>query len=156
PAETILFEEFDKSHEDRLRSLLADVYPRVRETVFRNVALEAENRGADFYEYAWYHKNLDYESRWRITGTGDIGHATQMKVTTKGYSEEVWSVVDLARYVILFVRLNMKWWEHIRYFGEGHLHVQLNVSDLSVQVSPSGYYAHGFDPTSRSGHQSHW
>src|SRR2546426_228853 len=145
PAERTLL-ELEKSHEDRLSNLLAEVYPRIRDTVRGNVANEAESRGADFYEYAWYHKELDYEGRWRITGTGDIGHATQMKYEFEG-AEKVWSVVDLANYVILFVRLSLKWWESIRYFGEAYLYVQLSVPGLGVQRSLDGYYTHAFDPT---------
>jgi len=145
PVETTLL-ELVKSHEDRLSNLIAELYPRVSECAARGVAREAENRGADFYEYTWYHKKLDYEARWRITSTGDIGHGTQMKCEPGG-TEKAWSVVDLARSIILFARLSMGWWQSIGYFGEGHLHVQLNVPGLTMQRAPAGYYTHCIDLT---------
>jgi len=145
PVEPALL-ELEKSHEDKFSNLVAELYPRVSETAARGVAWDVENRGAHFYEYVWYHKKLDYEGRWRVTSTGDIGHGTQMKCESQG-TEIAWSVVDLARYIILFTRLSMKWWELIRYFGEGHFHVQLNVPGLTMQRAPGGYYTHCFDPT---------
>jgi hypothetical protein len=145
PTETTLL-ELDKSHEDRLSNLIAELYPRVTETAAQGVARYAENRGAHFYEYAWYHKELDYEGRWRITSTGDIAHGTQMRCDFRG-THKAWSVVDLARSIILFAKLSMKWWQSIRYFGEGHLHVQLHVPDLTMQRTSAGHYTHCFDPT---------
>lgn len=144
PAEAMVI-ELDKSYEDRVDNLIAGLYPRVRDAVRRDIANQAEDRGADFYEYVWYHKNLDYEGRWRVTGTADIGHATQMLMMQD--VRVVWSAVDLARYVVLFTRLAMKWWESIGYFGDGRLHAELSVPALVLRDS-SGNYTQAFDPTS--------
>lgn len=136
--------ELEKSHEDRFASLIGELYYRVRDTVAREVANQTENRGADFYEYVWYHKNLDYEGRWRVAGTAGIGHATQMKIMQD--DRAFWSAVDLARYVVLFTTLAIRWWESIGYFGDGQVHAELRVPALVLRDG-SGNYTRGFDPT---------
>jgi hypothetical protein len=40
------------------------LYWRVQSTIGTGAAVHAEERGGDFYEYRWYHKNLGYEGRW--------------------------------------------------------------------------------------------
>jgi hypothetical protein len=137
--------EMEKSHEDRLLKIIYELYPRVHNLLARNKANHTEHRGADFYEYVWYHKDLDYEGRWRVTGDGGIGQSTQMKYQDP--QKAVWSVVDLAVYVILFLRLSIRWWKEIGYFGEGHLYAQLSVrgSDL-LRDDASGNFGRFFDP----------
>jgi hypothetical protein len=139
--------ELDEFHEEKLSRLVAELYPRICETVERDVATQIDGRHANFYEYTAYHKKLDYETRWRITGAGDIGYATQINYRSEGI-QNVWSVVDLACSIILFNRLAMKWWESIGYFGDGYFFAQLSVSSLDVlRHSQHGYYIHAFDPT---------
>jgi len=144
PTETISL-DMERSHEDRLCNLIAEIYPRVRDTVGRDTASQAESRGQDFYEYAWYHKGLDYEGRWRITGEGGIAHGTQVK-SQHGTDKAFWSVVDLAIHTILFVRLSVRWWETIGYFGEGRLYAQLSVSGLEALRRADGTFTCAFDP----------
>jgi hypothetical protein len=135
----------ERSDENRLVSFVNELYPRVRNLVGRNEANDAENRGADFYEYVWYHKHLDYEGRWRVTGDGAVGHATQMAY--RGPKKGVWSAVDLAVYIILSLRLGMQWWKAIRYFGEGDLFAQLSVGGLGLaRGDASGTFVSCFDP----------
>jgi hypothetical protein len=150
PTQAILL-ELERSHEVKLCELVASLYPRVQDTVRDGVANHAEIRGAQSYEYVWYHEGLDYEGRWRITGLGDIGHATQMKYQQLGSEQRYWSVVDVARYVVLFVGLATKWWEAMGYHGEGQLHAQLNVPGLTLLRSKHGFYVGAFDPLYRPG-----
>jgi hypothetical protein len=139
--------ELDESHEDRLSKLVAEFYPRISETVQSDVAKQCDGRHADFYEYTAYHKKLDFETRWRIVATGDLGHATQVNYRSEGI-QNVWSIVDLTYSLILFHRMAMKWWEFIGYFGEGYLHAHLMVDALNVLREPKhGYYLHAFDPS---------
>lgn len=130
--------ELDRSYEAKVLNLIDELYPRVPETVRGSVAKSAENRSAEFYEYVWYHTNIDYEARWRITDAGALGHATQME--NGADARKLWSVVDLAIYLILFLRLSARWSEAIGYFGDRRLHVQLQVPELSLQTGPEGYY----------------
>jgi hypothetical protein len=139
--------ELDESHEERLTKLVAELYPRICDTIQRDVTMQSDGRRAHFYEYTAYHKELNYETRWRIVASGDIGHATQINYRSEGV-QNVWSVVDLAYSIILFNKLVMKWWEAIGYFGEGFLHAQLSSDALNVLRHPvDGYFIGAFDPT---------
>jgi len=139
--------ELDDSHENKLSKFVAELYPRICDTVQQDVAKQSDGRHADFYEYAAYHKNLDRETRWRIMASGDIGHATQIRHSSES-AKNVWSVVDVARSIILFNELAMKWWEDIGYFGEGFLHAQLSTDGMDVLRHPQhGYFIQAFDPT---------
>jgi len=141
PTERLSF-EMDRVHEQQFKNLLMPVYPRVAECVSRGVAQQAESRDADYYEYAWYHKKLDYEGRWRITSTGEYAYATQMEYS-EGSGSKAWSVVDLAIQSILFLRGATRWWETISFFGDGRLYAQLNLDGLQLLQSPiSGNYPH--------------
>lgn len=146
PSESLVF-ELDALYENAFRNLIEKTCVRFRDNVREGVANFAEERTAVFYEYAAYHKLLDYESSWRMTEAGEIGFATQIGV---GYKEqkENWSLVDLAYYLILFCRLAIGWWESIGYFGDGTIYAQISVGALKVaRHAENGWYTHGFDPT---------
>ena len=118
-----------------------------RGTVQEDVAGQSEGRHAEFYEYVAYHKKLNFETRWRITATGDLAHATQINYCSEGI-QNVWSIVDLAVSLNLFHRMALKWWESIGYFGEAYFHAHIMVDKLSVLRDPKhGYYIHAFDST---------
>jgi hypothetical protein len=139
----------ERSVENRVVSLINELYPRVYSLVRQSKANDTENRDADFYEYVWYHKSLDYEERWRVISDGAIGHSTQMAY--KDPQKAVWSVVDLAVYIILFLRLGMRWWKTMGYFGEGNLYAQLSICGLGLlQSDSSGTFGRCFDPTYES------
>jgi hypothetical protein len=137
--------ELERSHEMSFWRLVAQQYPRVADTVHTGVALRAEIRTGQSYEILWYHKNLEYEGRWRIMSTGEIGHATQVRYKVPGTEQYGWSVVDVARYISLFLDLNMKWWESMAYFGGGYLYAQLNVPGLTLLRSPHNYFISAFE-----------
>lgn len=131
--------ELEKSHEDRFAHLLEGIYRRIQHA--RSTSLCASERGADYYQHAWYHKGLDYEQVWRITATGEIGHATQM--ATSG----TWSLVDLAFHMILFTHLCLQWWRSVAYFGDGRLHARINLPGLKISRARDGWYNRIFDPS---------
>jgi len=146
PVEAITI-ELEQMYEDKIRKFIYELYPRIGDTIFQGAAKHGEGRGADFYEFIYYHRNLDYEIRWRITSTGAIGFAAQMHYQFEG-APNVWSIVDVANYLVLFFRLGMKWWEAIGYFGDGQLFVQLAIHGLDVLRHPNhGYCIQGFNPT---------
>jgi hypothetical protein len=150
PTESIRL-ELERSHETEILRLVSDLYSRVPDTIRTGVAIQAEIRTGRSYEYLWYHKKLDYEGRWRIMSAGEIGHATQVKHQPGGPEQCEWSVVDVAQYIILFLRLSMKWWESIGYFAGGYLYAQLNVPGLTLLRSPHGYFIGAFDALYRPG-----
>lgn len=142
--------EMETPHEDRLKSLIRQIYPRVVETLGK-VAVDAESRGADFYEYAWYHYGIDFEMKWRTTAEGDTAHTTQIRKA--GGTDNVfgWSIVDLAVDLVLFLKLSMEWWRLMDYYGDGRLYAQLNVQGLQLARAGDGSFVRIFDPTLKIG-----
>jgi len=136
--------ELDAYHEDRFGKLIIETYPRLLDTLRSNVALQSEERSAEFYQYTYYHTNLDYEAKWRMTSSGDVAQANQM-VLRPTEAPAVWSAVDLALYTVLFVKLVMAWWQTIRYFGEGYLYACVQPG-TQLSRDQSGNFLHGFDP----------
>jgi hypothetical protein len=130
----------DREQEQKFRSLISACCPRIAETEGR-VANETAYRGADHYQYIWYHKNIDYEVRWHITETGEIGQGSRMEYQNSTAPGE-WSVVDLVMQAIIFVRLGLTWWRNHGYFGDGRLFAQLNVGHLRIAQGDSGSYTH--------------
>ncbi len=137
--------ELDMSHERTLLQLISKQYSRVPETVRTGSAIQAEVRAGRSYEFLWYHKALKQEGRWRVLSTGEIGHATQVGIRFGETGPSEWSIVDVARYLIHFSHLGMRWWKALGYFAEGYLYAQLNVPGLTVLRHPDGYFTGSFD-----------
>src|ERR1700722_1638823 len=138
--------ELDIIHEDNLWKLIATLFPRFYNNVRDGNSMRADEHHADYYDCKTYHKKLDYETSWRITARGDVGFATQMR--DHHGPKDCWSVVDLALYIILFLKMSMKWWESLKYFGEGYVYVQLALNGLAVKQHPTiGSYVLAMDPT---------
>lgn len=104
------------------------------------IARDAANRGGSFYEYRWYHRNLDYDGRWRITNRLDVAHATQAKMDDK------WSLVDTVMYTILLLKVGAAWWKTQGYFGDGILFANLSVDALQLQRGAAGQFMKLFGP----------
>lgn len=139
--------ELGRTHEGTVRNLISGFFPRFEAAVRQGVCRDAEDRQADYYDYRMYHTKLDYEIRWRITSTADVGFATQIRYRSGGH--EYWSVVDLARYILLFLRTSMCWWEFVKYFGGGQLNLQIVVDGLKVYRHPEiNSFMTAVDPTS--------
>ena len=129
----------DQSREEFFRRLVLRCFPRLAETQ-GGVATSTESRGADYYQYVWYHKSIDYEGRWHITEEGEIGMGTAMESSTLAGE---WSIVDLALHVIAFAQMSLIWWRTNGYFGDGRVFAQLNVNHLQVaQTSAGGSFNH--------------
>jgi hypothetical protein len=144
--------ELTKTHEDMLWRLISTFYQRFYRNVRDGTSLEADERNIDYYDRRTYQKNLDYETRWRITGTGDTGFATQVKWSHSG--QHYWSVVDVCRYLAIFIRMSMKWWEFLNYFGSGNIYVQLNLDGLKILRHPEiKSFVYAVDPTWAPGPQ---
>ncbi|MGH8093791.1 MAG: hypothetical protein ACRD3B_13270, partial [Candidatus Sulfotelmatobacter sp.] len=104
------------------------------------VARDAPNRSADFFEYRWYHRNLEYEGRWLITNTLDVAHATQIM------HDDKWSLLDVVMYTILFLKLGAKWWKEFNYFDAGILLAELSVRELQLARGASSQFVKLFGP----------
>jgi hypothetical protein len=132
----------DVRSEREFDALIHEHYRRVRNclTGQEPVAAQATNRSSDFYEYRWYHEKLDYEGRWRITNRLEVAHATQIKHETE------WSLLDVVVYSILMLVVCAKWWESLKYFGDGILVAAVNVQNLQIARGASGQFAKKFGP----------
>jgi Putative DNA-binding domain len=148
PTETIAL-EMDEAHERSLRNFVAATFPRLAEGLSNASAKEAEAREANLYEYVWYHKRLDREMRWRITGESGIASATQMGQEWDG--KRCWSLVDLVTHTLLSLKLGIRWWEFVRYFGEGRLLLQMDLSGLELATNSSGEFRRAFYSTGALG-----
>jgi Putative DNA-binding domain len=123
-------------------ALIYEHYRRIQRCLqgVNTPANDVTNRNSDFYEYRWYHHQLDHESRWRITSHLDIAHATQIN---NGNS---WSLLDVVVYTILLLTVGAKWWRRLNYFGDGILLAELNVSTLGIARGKSGQFLKLFGP----------
>src|SRR5260370_109982 len=125
------FTAFIHSHYRRVASNLCGASP---------VARDAANRSADFYEYRWYHWNLDYEGRWRITNRLEVAHATQVRM------DDNWSLVDTVMYMVLLLKVGAAWWKELGYFGDGILFAELNVGALQLWRGAADQFMKLFGP----------
>ncbi len=123
--------------------LIYSNYRRVQSTLSGSPpAIDTEHRSAAFFEYRWYHKNLDYEARWRITNALEVAHATQIK--EKG--QEEWSLLDVVAYVALLLRIGAQWWKSHGYYGDGILFADLAVQNTPILRGRSGQFESLFNP----------
>jgi hypothetical protein len=132
----------DRRDEIKFVNLIHEYYRRVHSCLSgaTPVARDYENRSAGFYEYRWFQRNLNYENRWRITDDLFVGHASQIEIDHK------WSLADIVVYTILLLKTAAKWWESLKYVGDGLLVAQLYVMALPVHRGTSGQYLKLFGP----------
>ncbi len=130
-----------RRHEKQFIDGIHANYRRVRSSISADVVKDTENRNADFYQYQWYHKNLDYECRWRITNRLEVAHATQIK------QDDMWSLADVVVYTILMLRVGAKWWESLNYFGDGILAARLEVPGIKLARGKSDQFLSLFAPS---------
>jgi hypothetical protein len=136
----------DGRGEHRFNNLIHQNYGRITGTLggASPAAADSHNRGADFYEYRWYHKNLNYEGRWRITSSLEVAHSTQIKY------EENWSLADVIFYTILLIKITANWWGSFNYFGDAVLCADIKVENLPVIRGSSGQFLTLFNPAGGS------
>jgi hypothetical protein len=132
----------DRRAEDKFYRLIPSNYRRIGSTLTGTtpVAQDGEERAASFYEYRWYHTGIKYENRWRITDRLLVAHATQID-----YSGE-WSLTDAVIYTLLLIKIGSKWWESLRYLGDGILFAELYPMELPLARGSSNHYATRFNP----------
>ncbi|MGH9687994.1 MAG: AlbA family DNA-binding domain-containing protein [Candidatus Acidiferrales bacterium] len=133
----------DVREETKFVRLVHERYRRIESNLASSTdpaARDGSNRSADFYEYRWYHRRLEHESRWRIRNQLDVAHATQIKY------EDNWSLVDVVMYTILLLKLGAKWWTAFNYFGDGMLVATLAVPGLQLRRGASNQFVKLFGP----------
>jgi hypothetical protein len=136
----------EKTHEDHLKRLVRKLYRRVQNTDSQAVSLLTEERDSNSFEWIWYHKGVNWEMRWRITGEGQIAHATQIR---SGHKHE-WSVVDLCDFLLLFLRLSSTWWQEKGYFGDGVIYADIGTDNIPISQISQGAFGRLLNPSSAS------
>jgi hypothetical protein len=131
----------DARNERAFTKLVHDNYRRVQGTL-GGPSKDAHSRSADYYEYRWYHQNLDYEGRWRVTSRLEVAHSTQVKQK----EDAGWSLADVVSYTILLLKIGAEWWASLGYFGDGILCADLSVSDLHLVRGSAGQFLGQFGP----------
>src|ERR1700690_800702 len=129
----------DVRSEREFVALIHQHYRRVQ-FLLSGVAAQELGRSSEFYEYRWYHKNIDHECRWRVSDDLAVAHTTQVK------EDEEWSLLDVVEYVILLLTVGAKWWESLGYFGEGILVARLSVPRLRLARGASHQFKKLFGP----------
>ncbi len=132
----------EKSHEDHLKRLIRDHYPRVQRTDSQAVSRSTEDRDSSFFEWSWYHTNNNWDMRWRITAEGQIAHATQIR----SEHEHAWSIVDMCDFLHLFLTLSSAWWEESGYFGDGVIFVDICTDSLPISHISQGAFGRLLNP----------
>jgi len=131
----------DRNAENKFLNLVRTYYRRISTTLTgTQPAQDAEERAASYYEYRWFHKNLKYENRWRVTDQLLVAHATQID------KDHEWSLTDIVLYTLLILKVASKWWESVRYFGDGLLVASLFPMDLPLARGASQQYTTLFNP----------
>lgn len=136
--------DLDKLTEEKFRRFVLAHYPRVLQTYSAEVSRLTEERGSSFFEWAWYHTNVGWEMRWRITGDGQIAYATQIARDTS------WSVVDLCDFLFLFLRLSSAWWQENGYFGDGTLFADMATNNLPISQNAPGAFGRELNPVGKT------
>lgn len=141
PAETKIV-PLDWKDETAFNHSIHRSYRRIIDTVnaVPPVAGRAANRSADYYEYRWYHLNLGYEQRWRITNLLEVAHATQIK------DDGQWSLMDVVAYVILLMKITAERWKSLNYYGDGLLFAELSTDTLPLRQGRAGEFSGLFNP----------
>ncbi len=132
----------DALDERRFVGFIHRNYRRIQSTLSGGPppASEAENRSADYFEYRWYHRSLDYEGRWRITNGLEVVHSTQIK------EDDQWSLMDVVHYTALMLILGAKWWKTLNYYGDGVLFADLSVANFPLRQGRAGEFPGLFKP----------
>jgi hypothetical protein len=139
PAERRLI-PLDVCQEDKFVRLVHHQYQRISRCLGTNVAYDARNRDADFFEYRWYHAKLKYEQRWRTTDDLVVAHATQLNEDSK------WSLLDVVMYSILLLKIAAQWWTSFNYFGDGIFFADISVSGLQLARGNANEFTKLFGP----------
>lgn len=135
-------EHLEKSHEDHLKRLIREHYPRVQRTESQTVSRLTEDRDSSFFDWNWYHTGNDWDMRWRISAEGLISHATQIG----SGNPQAWSVVDLCDFLFLFLKLSSGWWEEKGYFGDGVIFVDISTDNLPISQISQGAFGRLLSP----------
>jgi hypothetical protein len=81
-------------------------------------------------------QDYDYERRWRVTFSGDIGFVTQSVLAID--SVPYWSLYDVAADLSYILNAASEFWQSFGYYGRALLSVDLRVLEIGARLLSSG------------------
>jgi hypothetical protein len=136
----------DLGMESLFGGLVQKIHPGLQDLANLSQAKIEFQRGRDWFEIQFLCPVDDYERRWRLTATGDIGFITQVNWPIPAVGN-FWSLYDFVADVARVAILSRDFWCQTGYFGGFRLEVDLVVGHLP-------FHGNGLAPLfySRMGH----
>jgi hypothetical protein len=128
----------DLSVERRFSEIVGAQIPGLQTLVSQNEAAIEFQRWRDWFEIHFVDKAHDYERRWHLSTSGDIGFATQMRWPVSG-SEALWSLYDVALDISLVGKIVREFWKYTGYFGAFRLDAEVHVTGLKLEMNSQGF-----------------
>jgi hypothetical protein len=128
----------DLALERRFSEIVSEQIPGLQTLVSQKEADIEFPRWRDWFEMHFIDKAHDYERRWHLSTSGDIGFVTQTRWPVTG-SEALWSLYDVALDISLVGKIVREFWKYTGYFGAFRLEAELHVRSLNLQMNSQGF-----------------
>ncbi len=124
--------------ERRFSEIVLEQIPGLQTLVNQNEATVEHPRWRDWFEIHFLDKAHDYERRWHLFTSGEIGFVTQTRWPVTG-SEPLWSLYDVAKDISLVGKLVREFWKYTGYFGAFRLDAGIHLRDLKLDMNAQGF-----------------
>jgi hypothetical protein len=124
--------------ERKFSEIVSEQIPGLQTLVDQKEAAIEFPRWRDWFEIHFVDKAHDYERRWHLFASGEIGFVTQMRWPVTG-SEPLWSLYDVAKDISLIGKLVREFWKYTGYFGAFRLDAEIHVRGLKLDMDSQGF-----------------
>jgi hypothetical protein len=124
--------------ERRFSKIVSEQLPGLQTLVNQNEAAIEFPRWRDWFEMHFIDKAHDYERRWHLSTSGEIGFVTQTRWPVTG-SEALWSLYDVAQDISLVGKIAREFWMYTGYFGAFRLEAEVHVGGLKLAMNSQGF-----------------
>ncbi len=128
----------DLALERRFSEIVSEQLPGLQTLVNQNEAAIEFPRWRDWFEMHFIDKAHDYERRWHLSTSGEIGFVTQTRWPVTG-SEALWSLYDVAQDISLVGKIAREFWKYTGYFGAFRLEAEVHVRGLKLAMNSQGF-----------------
>jgi hypothetical protein len=102
---------------------------------YRNTEYEREEeRWIDWYEWRWFRAADKLESVWRLTSSGDLAYARQVRIQGAEGENPAWSLGDIVADILLLMAVGRSLWRASGSYGEAQLVVSILVYELALST----------------------
>ncbi len=112
--------------------------PGLQTLVNQNEATVEHPRWRDWFEIHFGENAHDYERRWHLSTSGEIGFVTQTRWPVTG-AEALWSLYDVAQDISLVGKIVREFWKYTGYFGAFRLEAEVHVGPLKLAMNSQGF-----------------